>query len=324
MTKKNIVVVGSLNLDLVASVGHLPATGETLTGLDFNTYSGGKGANQAVALGRLGASISMVGRLGSNGFAADLRANLESAGVDDSCVENVPGPSGTALITTSAAGENTIVVIPGANAALLPADLDRHREVLEQAAIVLGQLEIPLESTVHLSAIVHRAGIPFLLDPAPAHQLPSELLQSVTWFTPNETETRILIGDTAADPPRPPAESADRLLELGVRNVILKLGSGGVYLAGQDVEHTHVPAFQVPAIDTTAAGDTFNGAFAYALAERHFSPREAATFACAAAAISVTRRGAQDSMPTLIEVDSFLATHFNGRWSDSGNAKLLT
>jgi ribokinase len=304
--KNAIVVVGSLNLDLVATVRHLPAVGETLTGLGFNTYAGGKGANQAVALGRLGAHVRMVGRLGSDAFAAQLRAGMESAGVDAGCVGSVPGPSGTALITTSAAGDNTIVVIPGANAALRPEDLEQYRELLSQAAIILAQLEIPVDTTVRLGQIAQEAGVPFLLDPAPAHALPHDLLRCVTWLTPNETETRILLGDDATAPQRLPAENAERLLELGVRNVILKLGSGGVYLAGADVRNVEVPAFSVTAVDTTAAGDAFNGAFAYALAQLNKTPQEAAVFACAVAAISVTRAGAQASMPTLAEVQTFL------------------
>ncbi len=304
--KNMIVVVGSLNLDLVATVRHLPAVGETLTGLDFHTYGGGKGANQAVALGRLGARVRMVGRLGSDAFAAQLRAGIESAGVDAGCIDSVPGPSGTALITASAAGENTIVVIPGANAALRPEDLEEHRELLSQAAVILAQLEIPLETTVRLGQIAHEVSVPLLLDPAPARTLPQELLRCVTWLTPNETETRILLGDDAATSQRTPAENAERLLALGVRNVILKLGSGGVYLEGADVRSVQVPAFKVTAVDTTAAGDAFNGAFAYAMAQRDKTPQEAAMFACAVAAISVTRAGAQTSMPTLAEVETFM------------------
>lgn len=310
---KTIVVVGSLNLDLVATVPHHPAVGETLTGSDFNTYGGGKGANQAVALGRLGARVRMVGRLGSDGFAGQLRGGLEEAGVETGCVAQVPGPSGTALITTSTAGENTIVVIPGANAALKPADLEPYRSVLAGAAMILAQLEIPLETIVRLGAMAREAGVPLVLDPAPARALPRELLECVTWLTPNETETRILLGEDAAAAARPAAENAERLLKLGARNVILKLGAGGVYLAGADVEPSTVPAFAVTAVDTTAAGDAFNGAFAYALAGRGVRPREAAVFACAVAAISVTRAGAQSSMPTLREVDGFLRERAAGR-----------
>jgi len=192
--QSSIVVVGSLNLDLVARVARLPSPGETITGEDFNTFCGGKGANQAVALARLGAPVKMIGKLGSDSFAAQLRDGLEEAGVDSSCVESVPGSSGTALITTSANGENSIVVIPGANGTLTPEDIERHREVIEQASIVLAQLEIPHKTTEYLGRLVGSTGIPFLLDPAPAYPLPRNLLENVTWFTPNETETELLLG----------------------------------------------------------------------------------------------------------------------------------
>ena len=305
--RKSIVVVGSLNLDLVASVNRLPALGETIIGLDFNTYGGGKGANQAVALARLGASVKMIGKLGSDAFARQLREGVERAGVDTSCVENAPVSSGTALITTSAEGDNTIVVIAGANGQLLPDDIEKYRSQIEEASMVLGQLEIPRETTEYLGRLVRFAGVPFLLDPAPAYPLTEELLRSVTWLTPNETEAQLLL---AAHWPEAstlsPPESAERLLSLGVRNVILKLGARGVYLAGKDVEGTFVDAFPVTPVDTTAAGDAFNGAFAFALTENRMAPQEAARFACAVAALSVTRSGAQTSMPSLTECEDFL------------------
>ena len=305
--RKSIVVVGSLNLDLVARVHRLPSPGETITGLDFNTYCGGKGANQAVALGRLGASVKIIGKLGSDAFAKQLRDGIEKAGVDASFLEYATGSSGTALITTSADGENTIVVIPGANGALLPEDLERHREQIEQAAMVLGQLEIPGETTECLGRLAQTAGVPFILDPAPVHALSYELLKSVTWLTPNETEAQLLLeAHFPGLPPCKPPKAADRLLELGVRNVILKLGAEGVYMAGADVESTYIDAFQVQVVDTTAAGDAFNGGFAFALCEKEMNPREAARFACAVAAISVTRSGAQTSMPNLAECEMLL------------------
>ncbi|MGD0893552.1 MAG: ribokinase [Terracidiphilus sp.] len=305
--RKSIVVVGSLNLDLVASVNRLPALGETMIGRDFNTYGGGKGANQAVALARLGASVKMIGKLGTDAFAKQLRDEVEQAGVDTSCVGNAKGPSGTALITTSADGDNTIVVIAGANGMLLPEDIERYRPQIEEASIVLGQLEIPRETTEYLAKVVMAAGVPFLLDPAPAYPLSEELLQSVTWLTPNETEAQLLLAAHCSDASKLPApESAERLLRLGVRNVILKLGARGVYLAGKDVEGTFVDAYHVHAVDTTAAGDAFNGAFAYALTQNAMAPQEAAGFACAVAALSVTRSGAQTSMPVLSECEAFL------------------
>lgn len=305
--QKSIVVVGSMNLDLVARVDRIPVPGETIIGSDFKTFCGGKGANQAVALARLGASVKLIGKLGSDGFAAQLRKGLQEGGVDTSCVENVPGPSGTALIESSMDGENSIVVIPGANGRLLPEDIDRHQQQIENAAIVVAQLEIPRETTEYLGQVARSAGIPFLLDPAPAYQLSQELLRCVTWLTPNESETRLLLGlspDAAYS--HPAHEAADRILSLGVRNVVLKLGARGVYLAGADVSHTFVPAYPVQAADTTAAGDAFNGAFVFALVQNEMSPKEAAEFACGAAALSVTRAGAQASMPTIFECEAFL------------------
>jgi ribokinase len=249
----------------------------------------------------------MIGKLGSDTFARQLREGVEEAGVDTSCVGNAHGSSGTALITNSAEGDNTIVVIAGANSLLLPEDIERYRSQIEEATIVLGQLEIPRETTEYLGSVVKSAGVPFLLDPAPAYPLSDELLQSITWLTPNETEAQLLLAahwpgiKTLSAP-----ESAEKLLSLGVRNVILKLGARGVYLAGKDVEGTFVDAYPVRAIDTTAAGDAFNGAFAYALTQDARSPHEAAGFACAAAALSVTRSGAQTSMPNLSECEAFL------------------
>jgi ribokinase len=308
--QKPIVVVGSLNLDLVAHANRLPSLGETIIGLDFQTHCGGKGANQAVALARLGGAVKMIGKLGSDAFATQLRAGLEDAGVDSGCVQNVPGSSGTALITTSETGDNTIVVISGANATLLPEDIDRYREQIEQAPMVLAQLEVPRQTTEYLGEVVRAAGVPFLLDPAPAYPLSRKLLQSVTWLTPNESETLLLLeaeglGQGSSSAP----EAAERLLQLGVQNVILKLGAKGVYIAGKDVDAAYINAFPVEAADTTAAGDSFNGAFAFAMVCRGMSPAKAAEFACGVAALSVTRLGAQPSMPTIAESEEFLAQH---------------
>jgi len=305
--QKSIVVVGSLNLDLVARVNHLPARGETIFGRDFKTYCGGKGANQAVALARLGAHVSMIGKLGSDAFAEQLRNGLEESGVDSTGVTSTGGSSGTALITTSAEGDNTIVVIPGANDALLPEDIDRHRDKIEAASMVLAQLEIPRATTEHLALVVRAAGVPFLLDPAPAYALSSRVLESVSWLTPNESETKTLLGlDPAAESPYEPHTCAERLIALGARNVILKLGARGVYMFGRDIDGAYIDGFPVNAVDSTAAGDAFNGAFAFAVAQCGMSPKEAAEFACGAAALSVTRPGAQASMATMEECESFL------------------
>lgn len=308
---KSIVVVGSLNLDLVAYLSRMPLEGETLTGNDFATFPGGKGANQAVAAARLGANVAMVGRLGSDGFGDQLRQALQKDSVDATAVLSVEKPSGTAVILVTETGGNSIVVIPGANHALTPAELEKHADLLRNAAVILAQLEVPMNTIVRLGEMATEYGIPFILDPAPAQRLPIELLTNVTWLTPNESETKLLLGflgepskseiveDASA------AAAADRLLETGVRNVILKLGSRGVYLKGLDVESVRIQPFQVQAVDTTAAGDAFNGGFAYALTQGQV-PAEAARFACAVAAVSVTRAGAQPSMPTLEEVTKLL------------------
>jgi ribokinase len=304
---KSIVVVGSLNVDLVARVDRIPVPGETIIGSDFETWCGGKGANQATAIARLGAPVSMIGKLGSDSFARQLRDELEKNGVDTRCVENTDGPSGTALIESSADGENSIVVIPGANGRLLPTDLDRYRGEIETAAIILAQLEIPHETTQYLVQLARIAGVPLILDPAPACPLPAAVLSAVTWLTPNETETRLLLGFDPDDvSPLSAPEAAADLLGRGIRNVVLKLGSRGVYIAGQDVNPVAVEACAVQAVDTTGAGDAFNGAFAFALVHGGMDPAAAASFASGAAALSVTRHGAQASMPTLAECDSFL------------------
>lgn len=308
--QKQILVVGSINLDLVARVPRFPAPGETISGTGFQTYPGGKGANQAVALGRLGAPVAMVGKLGNDIFAARLRASLREAHVDTRYVSTVEGPSGTALIASSHSAENTIIIISGANGQVREADLEILREVVANSSMVLAQLEIPLSTVLSLGAIARAYEVPFMLDPAPAVALPRELLECVTWLTPNQTEAQVLLGmnPTELSAAQAPAIAAC-LLEAGARNVALKMGSAGVFLAGDDTTPELVPAFAVQAQDTTAAGDCFNGAFAYALAHRKLAPPVAARFANAAAALSVTRLGAQTSMPALPEVEDFLTTH---------------
>jgi ribokinase len=311
MTQKKIVVVGSINLDLVASVARMPMAGETITGQRFATYSGGKGANQAVCAARLGASVSMVGRLGQDSFAVELKERLRAAGVETASVENVAGPSGTAIILVSSDGSNSIIVTPGANASLRPADLSRYEKLFQDASIILSQLELPLETVEEIGRIAERLNVPFLLDPAPAVPLSLSLLETVTWLTPNESESRILLrslGHSIADTETHilPGHAAQLFLDAGVRNVILKLGSRGFYIAGQDIEPTLVPSFQVEAIDTTAAGDAFNGGFAFALTQGGLDPLPAARFANAVAAVSVTKVGAQNSMPELREVEELL------------------
>lgn len=250
----------------------------------------------------------MIGRLGTDAFGMQLRAGLDTAGVDTGCVTNVDGPSGSAVILVTPHGGNSIVVVPGANNSLQPEDLETHLETIRGASILLAQLEIPLNTVERLGELAAELGIPFLLDPAPAQALSGAMLRNVTWLTPNESETRTVLehlGGTVDD--SDVAGAAERILATGVRNVILKLGSRGMYLAGKDVEAGFVPAYRVTAVDTTAAGDAFNGGFAYALT-RGQTPLAAAGFAAAVAGISVTRVGAQPSMPQLADVEALMAS----------------
>jgi ribokinase len=307
MSGANIVVVGSINLDLVAYVARMPAEGETLTGTDFATFPGGKGANQAVSIARLGGEVVMLGCLGQDQFAAQLRQGLDQAGVKTHVIGSAPGPSGIAVIQVTAHGGNSIVVIPGANNAVTPAFLEQHMDVLAGASMILSQLEIPMETTEHLAKLAGQFGIPFMLDPAPIRPLSREVLTHTSWLTPNESEARGILeswgrtGTCDLETEEGMSKAAAQILATGVRNVVLKLGPRGVYVSGKDVAGLHIEPYSVKAVDTTAAGDAFNGGFAYGLAQQ-MSPIEAARFGCAVAAVSVTRPGAQPSMPTLSEV----------------------
>ena len=303
---KRIVVVGSINLDLVAATQRIPVAGETIAGLSFQTFPGGKGANQAVAAARLGGAVSMLGKLGTDAFGTQLRESLERANVNTDGIQVVPGSSGVALITTDQKGENAITVVAAANGHLSPADLDSHIGLIRSAGILLTQLEIPLETVESLAALAVRERIPLMLDPAPAHLLPGSLLRCVDWLTPNETETCSLLGCSPKDLSEDDLpEAAQALRALGSRNVILKLGKRGCYVAFADGTRQLLPAPVVRAVDTTAAGDAFNGAFAVAFVKGQH-PVGSAAWASTVAAISVTRAGAQPSMPTAAEVDRFL------------------
>jgi ribokinase len=297
-----LLVVGSINIDLVACANRLPAPGETILGSTFEVFNGGKGANQAVAIAKLGAPVGMIGSLGTDLFTERLLLGLEVAGVDTQAVQMVAGPCGVAHIARAENGENSIIVIAGANRLVSAAYIDSHLAAVQGASMILVQLETPLEAVVQLAEQAWQAKVPLMLDPAPARLLPEALLQRTTWLTPNETEAQVLLGRVNIDP----AAAAEKLLAMGVRNVALKLGSQGVFLAGRDCAAQLVPAFKVDAVDTTAAGDCFNAAFAVALT-RGNPPGVAARYASAAAAISVTRAGAQPSLPSSVEVEAFLA-----------------
>ena len=302
-TRKPIVVVGSITMDLVTRTPRIPLIGQTLIGDGFETTPGGKGANQAVAAARLGYPVAMVAKVGDDAYGPELLRNLGRAGVETAAMEQVAGSSGLAPMFVAQNGENSIVVVPGANGKMDCATVDRHRDLIGSAGMVLCQLEIPMETLSYTLAFCAVAGVPVMLDPAPAAPLPEAIWSQTTWFTPNETEAAFYVGDDANV-----EDAAQRLLAKGVRNVALKRGADGVYVAEAGGRAERVKPFAVEAVDTVAAGDCFNGAFAVALLEDR-DPWSAACFANAAAAISVTRKGAQASMPSRAEVDAFLAAH---------------
>jgi len=301
-TRKPIVVVGSINMDLVAQTHHIPAPGQTVIGTGFDTTPGGKGANQAVAAARLGYPVKMIGAVGDDVFGQALLDNLAMAGVGIAAVARVSGPSGVAPILVADNGENSIVVVAGANGKVDCAAIDRQAALVRSAGMVLCQLELPIETVCHTLALCAEAGVPVMLDPAPAAPLPDDAFRQITWLTPNETEAASYLSyQSRAE------DAAQQLLEKGLKGVVLKRGSEGAYVATAG-KAEWVKPFPVQAVDTVAAGDCFNGAFAVALLEGN-DPCAAARFAAAAAAISVTRRGAQASMPSRAAVDLFLAQH---------------
>jgi ribokinase len=307
--KPAIVVVGSLNMDFVVSMDTLPAPGETVLGRNFQMFPGGKGANQACAAGKLGGetvAVRMIGRVGYDVFADHLKASLAAAGVDVGAVHGTKSKStGVAMIWVDGKGQNSIVVDSGANWELAAADVESMRKVFRGAALALFQLENPLPTIQAALTMARQEGLRTILDPAPARSLPADVLNQIDILTPNENEALRLLG-------RPPARVlpgdalplARALHELCPRTVIIKLGDQGcLYYDG--AKHGHVPGFAVDAKDTTAAGDTFNAALAVALAEGA-ALEPALRFANAAAAISVTRLGAQASAPSRPEVNAFL------------------
>ncbi len=308
----SLVVVGSLNMDFVVRVERLPAPGETVLAREFRMVPGGKGANQACAaakVARPGTRVRMIGRVGYDLFADHLKASLSAAGVDVTGLHATRAqPTGAALISVDPSGQNSIVVAPGANYELRPEDVGAMRASFRGADFVLFQLETPLETVLEAMRAARQAGARTILDPAPAQTLPDEMLEAADVLTPNETEARRLLG---AAPGRIASgeapEVARALRQRGARCVVLKLGEEGCfYMDG--AASTHVPAFRVTACDATAAGDVFNGALAVALAEQR-QLEDALRFASAAAALSVTKPGAQASIPTRREVEEFLRAH---------------
>ena len=302
--KPRILVIGSSNTDMVIKLDRLPRPGETILGGDFFHAAGGKGANQAIAAARAGGEIKFVARVGRDMFGAKAVERLVQEGVNvEHVIREESLPSGVALIFLAKDGANSIAVAGGANARLSPADIMKASAAIASADVVLMQLETPLETVQVAAELAARAEVPFILNPAPARALSTDLLKLVSILTPNETESELLTGIAVTDESSA-GRAAEQLLALGVKAVILTLGSRGVFVATALISEL-VPGYQVQAVDATGAGDVFNGALAVALAEGR-PLLEAARFANAAAAISVTRLGAQPSAPNRKEIESFL------------------
>ncbi len=299
-----VVVVGSSNTDMIIKVDRLPQPGETVIGGEFSTAAGGKGANQAVAAARAGADVTFVARVGADMFGRQAVERFASDRIDVSYVIEDPGaPSGVALIFVDQHGENSIAVASGANARLTPADVLAARDAISSADILVTQLETPLETVRAAVELAAEHGVRVVLNPAPAQPLGAEVLRHVSVLTPNETEAALLTGievSSEADA----AAAAEQLASVGVAAILLTLGARGAFVFDSN-QRELVPGFPVEAVDTTAAGDVFNGALAVALADG--SPLvEAVRFANAAAALSVTKLGAQPSAPTRAEIEQLL------------------
>ncbi|HEU5023083.1 MAG TPA: ribokinase [Bryobacteraceae bacterium] len=304
---ERIVVLGSLNIDLVAPVDRLPREGETLAGGDLRLFGGGKGANQAAAAARLGGDVVMIGQVGSDAFGDRLTAGLAAFGVDVSGVGRSSRSTGSACIYVMPGGENAIVISPGANATVTPDIVMSRLSSARPYRFLLAQLEIPIEAVISAFAESRNAGAVTILDPAPYRSLPAELIRLADIVTPNQSEAAALLGCPAGAPIdsiEAASRAAAQLRAAGCRGVILKLGSLGCYVDTPDGRGA-IPPFAVEATDTTAAGDTFNAALAVSLA-RGAAIMDSSLFANAAAAISVTRPGAQSSIPSAAEVEEFL------------------
>ena len=304
---RKILVIGSLNVDQSVQVTSLPAPGETIKGHDLRYLNGGKGANQAVACGRLSiaaGTAAMLGCVGDDDFGKMQQDSLSASGVDTQYIRRISGtPTGMALICVDSKGANTIVIIAGANECVTPDLLEESgsRKAIEEADILLLQMEIPFETNLAVVDLAAKSGKTIILNPAPApdHSIPEEFFAKLDYITPNENELARLTGMPCGTIDEISA-AAGALLQKGVRNGLVTIGERGALLANQDGIR-HIPGIPADAIDTTAAGDTFNGAFAVALSEGK-NVEDAIDFANRAAAISVTRRGAQDSVPYRTEL----------------------
>jgi ribokinase len=294
-----ILVVGSVNADLVIGVDRRPAAGETVLGSDLAVYPGGKGANQAVAAARLGATVGFAGHVGDDSFGEMLRGGLGAAGVDIRHLMTSPGSSGVALITIEPDGDNSIIVSPGANGRLTAADVAAARPAFEAARVVSAQLEVPLAAVVASAELAKAVGARFVLNLSPPAVIPRELLAAADPLIVNEHEAAFLLAD--GRPEEGPGRQAAALLRLGPRSVVVTLGAAGAYVAEATGDGTRVPSPTVSVVDTTGAGDAFTGALAWRLSLGDALP-DAAAFAVRVGAAAVTGHGAQSSYPTLEQV----------------------
>jgi len=299
-----ICVVGSSNIDLVVKAKRLPQPGETILGGKFFMVPGGKGANQAVAAAKLDAEVYFIAKLGTDLFASQSYQNFKKEGVNTKFITRTKNASsGVALIEVDEAGNNSILVAPGANGELAPRDVKNAEKAIEKCRVMVCQLEIPIETVECAARLAKKYRIPFILDPAPARKLSRKLLEMTDVIKPNETEAEILTGIKVKDE-KSARKAAGYLFKRGAKNVIVTLGSKGFFLFNEDV-NKFFPARKVKAVDSTAAGDAFVGGFAYCIA-RGQTIIDAAKFANDAAAFSVTRFGAQPSMPSMKEIKIFI------------------
>lgn len=314
MNSHPILVVGSSNTDMIIRLDRIPQPGETILGGEFAIAAGGKGANQAVAAARAGGRVTFIARVGRDMFGDQAIAGFRKDRIDVRyIVRDSTTPSGVALIFVAKDGENSIAVAGGANARLTPANVKKARQAITSAALLILQLETPLETVKAAAHLAAQAGASIILNPAPARPLPDSLLKHVSILTPNEHEAEVLTGIKVKNEAAA-SKAAAALRARGVQTVIITLGARGAFMADQD-RMQMVSGFKVQAVDTTAAGDVFNGTLAVSLAEGQELTR-AVRFANAAAAISVTRMGAQLSAPTRREIDRFVNKHMT--YNDEG------
>jgi ribokinase len=298
----NILVIGSLNADLVVRAPHFPAPGETIHGENLATFPGGKGANQAVAAARLGGQVAMIGRVGMDAFGSTLIDNLNRNKVDvRRVIRDETTPTGTAVIVVDSHGQNSIVLSYGANGRVSPADITP--DSFDDSSLLLLQFEIPIETVVHCANLARRKGLRILLNPAPALPLPDELLKAADFILPNETELSLLTGKTIGD--LASIEAASRSLVVrGAHNIVVTLGANGALIVNKDGSQ-HIPAYEIKVVDTTAAGDAFVGGLAVGMLNGK-SLEDAVQYACACGALAVTKFGAQPSLPTSDDVEKLL------------------